>query len=72
MQVLGSNNSIPGGDMRVPGGDNAGPRTEDMEKGADARTLSAEIFEICRNFLNGGRILSLILRDYLHIAKEVK
>ena len=34
----------------------------DMEKGADTRTLSAEIFENCRNFL--------IVEDYAPLFSE--
>ena len=33
-----------------------------MEKGADMRTLSAEIFENCGNFL--------IVEDYVHLFSE--
>ena len=43
-----------------------------MEKGADTRTLSAEIFENCGNFLIVEDCYLLLQEETLHIVKDVE
>ena len=44
-------------------------KVADIEKGADAQTLSAEIFEICRNVKTVEDYFLLFSEKTLHIAK---